>query len=540
MKTEDILAEILDGQFRGEASLQALYRSMVSLMVVQAGVGSINDPVVERETAQALLSVFPRSELKPFVALPSADKAKKLSDLSDIVLGIRLYNRAMGKGGRDIDDVPTLSVSEASQNEAEVEAAIEAVTKLCQGYVEVIAHVRATRAAVEPARVPRLTDELNNRRQYSAYLERLLEDVKLVKDEAEKCRGRFNKEMASLKAMVGAKQAVHKDQVYPKFIVVARLWKTLMDLVREDRSQFRVLKVLTSFTGSFRQGINDQDVREAEAYARDRAKADAEGRLVQFDREKTVKPAVAQAEAERAAELAAAGGAEQPVRMYYEATPDFMQLPVEYKGFCPHSIVTRDGLLLLGDSSLGLVRYRKKYYALVDEGAVVEFMQNPERYISEVLTVARRHPALIYLIGVQDRIRVDPDEVRADYAPKVFRGVHRMARVGPPMHDAACETPTHFVESYIDPHYNWNEWAMRKKALLLFNLKDKLTRSQQTDSSHFRRENESQHYEPKDATAQTRYNTGTTIPKTLNYIQNLRGHPDKRAKVVSVTIDNDK
>jgi hypothetical protein len=281
--------------------------------------------------------------------------------------------------------------------------------------------------------------------------------------------------------------------------------------------------------------MGEDEIPEAEQFLRDRAEAEQEGRVVQFDHERTVLPPMNIDELQLDRAGGEAGG--EARRIFYQATPDFMQIPIEFKGFCPHTIVERGGLLLQGDSSLGLVRFEDRYYAFVDEAALTAFMQQPAKYVKGVLDMARRSPELIYLIGVQDLVYVDPSLVREDYMPRVVRGVHRLLNSGPATNEIACETPTHFVESYIDPKYNWNEWQMRKQALTLYNLKDKRTRSQQTDLSHFRRENESQHYAPKASATQTRYDTGTSVPIVKKYVTGLRGHPHDKAGVVNLKID---
>lgn len=58
--------------------------------------------------------------------------------------------------------------------------------------------------------------------------------------------------------------------------------------------------------------------------------------------------------------------------------------------------------------------------------------------------------------------------------------------------DFGCQTPVHFVERYIDKSYEWNVWALRRRALALANLRDKATHGSQTAESHFKRENETQ------------------------------------------------
>ena len=52
----------------------------------------------------ALQSVFPQTELGTFMALTKIDKEKQLKELTNIVCGIRLFNRDCGKGGEGIDD----------------------------------------------------------------------------------------------------------------------------------------------------------------------------------------------------------------------------------------------------------------------------------------------------------------------------------------------------------------------------------------------------------------------------------------------------
>jgi hypothetical protein len=52
----------------------------------------------------ALQSVFPHTELGTFMSLSKRDKEKQLQELSQIVSGIRLFNRECGKGGDGIDD----------------------------------------------------------------------------------------------------------------------------------------------------------------------------------------------------------------------------------------------------------------------------------------------------------------------------------------------------------------------------------------------------------------------------------------------------
>lgn len=37
--------------------------------------------------------------------------------------------------------------------------------------------------------------------------------------------------------------------------------------------------------------------------------------------------------------------------------------------------------------------------------------------------------------------------------------------------EIGCQVDTHIVDGFIDPKYQWNEWELRRNALMLVNLK---------------------------------------------------------------------
>lgn len=55
--------------------------------------------VIDKEVAAALESVIPRAALGPFVSLNPSEKVTQLVELSNLVIGIRLFNKKIGKGG---------------------------------------------------------------------------------------------------------------------------------------------------------------------------------------------------------------------------------------------------------------------------------------------------------------------------------------------------------------------------------------------------------------------------------------------------------
>ena len=104
--------------------------------------------------------------------------------------------------------------------------------------------------------------------------------------------------------------------------------------------------------------------------------------------------------------------------------------------------------------------------------------------------------------------------------------------------DGAAQTPTHFYEKNMDPSYDWNEWGLRRRALHLANLRNKVTKSMQTSGgSAFRREVETVVYLPSETETQTGVTTGTNPPVSRNYIAGLRGAPDEVMELVNLTVD---
>ena len=63
---------------------------------------------IEKEVAAALESVIPRAALGPFVTLNSSEKVTQLVELSNLVVGIRLFNQEIAKGGAGLTSIATL------------------------------------------------------------------------------------------------------------------------------------------------------------------------------------------------------------------------------------------------------------------------------------------------------------------------------------------------------------------------------------------------------------------------------------------------
>jgi len=125
-------------------TLTGLYKKIYQFLLLRctSPVGSstpTKEPVIEREVAAALESVFPRVGLRSFVALTGPEKAAQLQELAGIVLGIRLFNQHQGKGGMGlprIDDVVgKLKLEELMAN---VQTEVDELNEITKTYVDLI------------------------------------------------------------------------------------------------------------------------------------------------------------------------------------------------------------------------------------------------------------------------------------------------------------------------------------------------------------------------------------------------------------------
>merc|ERR1719217_148319 len=124
--------------------MTGLYRKIFHLLILKCtsptgSVAAVKDPVIEREVAAALESVFPRVGLRSFVALTGPEKAAQLQELAGIVLGIRLFNQHQSKGGvglPKIDEVVgKLKLQELMEN---VQKEVEELNEITKTYVDLI------------------------------------------------------------------------------------------------------------------------------------------------------------------------------------------------------------------------------------------------------------------------------------------------------------------------------------------------------------------------------------------------------------------
>lgn len=457
----------------------------ISNAVINPNIPSNILSTMEREVAAALESVLPRPGLRPFVAMSTPEKVSQLMELSNIVIGIRLYNKETGKGGVGLESFEQL-ISHPSRE------LINLINREVIGTAEICEDLTYM---VKEQNTGDLKDKMTHRRQYLTYLVTLQEDVQTAEMAIEALHSRYIRELVELKELIGNKTSIPKDQVYPKFDNLCQVYNQM----NEEKNKSIIRKELFNILLEHKNKVEVMIPKDLISEIKKRSPSTPET-LETPDRN--------------------LNGVQ---RLTSENTPDFMHLPLDFQGFCLWTIVRKEGLLVPGKPTLGVIKFRERHFVFSSPIAVQEFMENPNFYLDESLKVARHKPEIIHLLRMSEEF----PKCSLTHLLQGKDGTPLFSVTAPLMLDQSDETPLHFMESNIDGNYHWNEWELRRKALQMANIRKKQTSGTQTDLSNFRRDGESQVYLPKEDSTQTMQSKWTDMDWTLNrmYMDAGSSHP---------------
>ena len=525
---QDLTEAILSATVLAEsdaASLASLQRHVFAYVCARTNMHeALREPQYEAEVTAALESVFPAHGLARFATLEGDSKRAQLGELALIVLGIRVFNRSVGKGGDDLGDVRAQYRAAATGARARASELASDARGEAARYRSVLEHA-STRAPPGAPPMCRLRDEYHNRAQFAAFAKALATDIADGVRTFGKLEAEADAELASLRELIDGRASVPKSSVYPHFETLGALHLAMADEAASLGVHGAVLETLAPFAADsgFDTVVSFKDFREARD-AHPGAPIEDKGVSAVWGVPPAPGPGV------DALALAEASGAK---RATPEDTPveDYAAIEPEFAGHCPVSVVSRAGLAIPGDARLGYVEFDGKYYACASEAAAVTFSCDPKAYVTAVHRVARTMPELIRLLQLQAEPPAELLGSTASSSMGTLGGGELLTC------DFGTQTPTHIVEKNIDANYEWNEWALRRRVLRLANLRQKRTHSTQSNLSHFRRETDTQVWLPKTSVTQTGIAKGTTMPRKGRYLAGLRGAPDTIMKVVNVGFD---
>jgi len=225
----------------------------------------------------------------------------------------------------------------------DIQLQAEKLIELCENYTRFFQEHLAKREALEDPEALKLKDELTFLRQLLTYLVQLQEDVAISENNVEANETRYAKEKKDLSDLLSNKSTAPKEQVYPKFAALAQAYVQLLEERTLARSRQQLFVLLLEIRGSLKLSLKEEQPL---------GQPTASGGLSYSE--------------------------SSPVeRLLPQNTPDFMQLSLDYFGFCISSIVCFSGLLLLGNPNLGVFRFAGRNCVFSDEQAASRFLASP-------------------------------------------------------------------------------------------------------------------------------------------------------------------
>jgi hypothetical protein len=538
---------------------------------------------VQTEMAVALESVFPRASLRAFAEGTPVDRGAQMADAARLVLGIRLYNWDAGKGGVGMENTPQLALQAGSTLLRDVDRTASHAAELARRYEDVLQAVAAgALPGATAADAARWTAELANRRQAVTYASSLAEELRGHVGVLDACARAFADELALLKRTVAGSRAAPRDAVFPRFSALADAWLQAAETRLAVAASAEVAAAATALLSNTSVSTLSADHIRA---ARAAVQAGQAPPLAPFA---APAPAAPEQQAELAsfpsgADVSLALQAYCPVCV---ATP--VVVAEAGAGGVPSTAPSAGaalGLVRDGTTAAGVAKWRGRHYLCSSEACMASFVAAPDAVLLRVRAAALAHPELVHLLqlaqpqlasesaaaGGADVLGSFPDaalpalahhrgnladaaaamaaakaeaeaevqaqvqaqaQAQADAAAAAAAAAPaaapapRVNKRGATVADAGVETPVHIVERHIDPRYEFSEWALRRRAVQIANLRKCSTHGAQTEGSSFRRDNDTQVYLPREFGVQTGITVATNTDKTVQFVTGVRGAPE--------------
>ena len=302
---------------------------------------------IEREVAAALESVLPRAGLRPFISLATPEKVAQLCELSNIVIGIRLFNRDIGKGGVGLESFDDIINHPARNLIHELNDEVAEIMEGSDNYTiffNVLKELGEDAGSEEDIQLYK--NELNYKRQFLIYILELKSDVQISEQNIDDLQSKYMKEITELKELIGNKSSIPKDQVYPKFDNLSQIYSQLLEEKNLAMHRKELFKVLLDYKDLAVSSLPDAVIKKAKVMYVEKANKQAEH----------------EAEIAQNVESQQVGDPEHHIlRLMPNNTPDFMHIPLDFLGFCLWTIVEHGGLLMPGKPNLGVFKFKERY-----------------------------------------------------------------------------------------------------------------------------------------------------------------------------------
>ncbi|NXX93073.1 CF206 protein, partial [Centropus bengalensis] len=431
-----LLRAITDSHLPMEQEMGTVYLKIFAYVLHSSGLGTSRDVEVCREVTAALQSVFPRRDMIIFTSLSKKNKELQLKNLTMIVTGILLYNKECGKGGSTIDDLRAILNEAIPSATWTAEERLNTCHMLAHQFTALLESMQDDPLRSTQLSSYKLKEALFNVRQHEAFLCNLLSDATTAAQEVEKMNVHFAAAIEKLKNVVPNKIFFDSEDVFPLFVALSNLWTGF-------RNKLLLIKFLTNMINELQQFSEIQ----SQLFPNEVLSSLLEGVTVKSDVERI---------RETMGTRVNASDFKDQEWLFPETTDNFDQLLIEYRGFCAHTIGVK-GFPLPGNPAIGILKHKERYYAFSSKEAACLFAQDPDKFIELNIEKAKEHVELIQLLKLQHQfVRLELAANADKYLLKCTAGCDRFT-----------QTDTHILPPTIVKSYEWNEWEMRRRAIML-------------------------------------------------------------------------
>jgi hypothetical protein len=84
-------------------------------------------------------------------------------------------------------------------------------------------------------------------------------------------------------------------------------------------------------------------------------------------------------------------------------TADFLDIKLEFQGFCIVTLIRKNGLLVNGRPNI-VTNFKDKHMVFYNHAAVQEFIENPTFFLEEINKYVHQHPYLINLLNMTEEL----------------------------------------------------------------------------------------------------------------------------------------
>jgi len=481
----------------------------------------------EREIYAILDNVLPKSGLPPFVSLSAQDKISQLNDLCNIVMGIRLLNGEIGKGGIGLLTLNDIRKKLGTDLLMDVKNFYSKIAETADKFTEIFENVDLSLIVdnEDYDALEIIRKYIIYYRQVLTYLSMLMDDLHSGFNQVDALSVSYDKEVKYLIEIVEKKSAISKEQAYPRFENLAKMYIKFQEQSFILNIRENVFKKLQNFVSSCDIPEDFFSVKNTKLIDFMKKKFSSISTHIYNILYKVYTGNSSNSKNEDNNTFSFEAGVYQNgvTILLPHTTADFLDIKLEFQGFCIVTLIKKEGLLVNGKPNI-VAKFKEKYCVFYDSLSVQDFLDNPDYYFDNIKNYVMKNPYLINLLNLTDEFpNANLSVMFRDKDMNTYK--YKQSNV---MVDKVIQTPIHFYENgHIDLNYVWNEWDLKKRALQLADIMKKKTISCQTYLSHFRRENETQVWPLKDQSINTTISKGTNLSIQKSYVSDLRKYDNK-------------